>query len=179
MEWVASTLHTTSERGLYSITTALAHTSAASSRLNWRPRRFKLTRPLRRKTKSGFCACAITFQTQSASSAGCRLLLLEMYSGISRCVFQYHKQKKYTAQHNTLISYNTVLHVSFHTNHRQALLITSLRENFVHFSMHFFKFRFGHCLLEYMLAFKLLYWLLSSQPQHIQEFKALVTIICV
>jgi hypothetical protein len=29
------------------------------------PRRFKWTRPLRRKTKSGFCACAITFQTQS------------------------------------------------------------------------------------------------------------------
>ena len=42
-------------------TTADAHTSAASSRLNWRPRRFKWTRPFRRKTKSGFCACAITF----------------------------------------------------------------------------------------------------------------------
>jgi len=27
--------------------------------------RFKWTRPFRRKTKSGFCACAITFQTQS------------------------------------------------------------------------------------------------------------------
>ena len=29
------------------------------------PHRFKWTRPFRRKTKSGFCACAITFQTQS------------------------------------------------------------------------------------------------------------------
>jgi hypothetical protein len=29
------------------------------------PRRFKWTRPFRRKTKSGFCVCAITFQTQS------------------------------------------------------------------------------------------------------------------
>ena len=28
--------------------------------------RVKWTRPFRRKTKSGFCACAITFQTQSA-----------------------------------------------------------------------------------------------------------------
>jgi len=37
MEWVASTLHSTSERGVSSITTANAHTSAASSRLNWRP----------------------------------------------------------------------------------------------------------------------------------------------
>jgi len=35
MEWVASTLHTTSEHGVCSITTADAHTSAASSRLNW------------------------------------------------------------------------------------------------------------------------------------------------
>ena len=65
MEWVASTLHTTSELVVSSITTADAHTSATSSRLNWRPRRFKCTRPFRRKTKSGFCACAVTFQTQS------------------------------------------------------------------------------------------------------------------
>ena len=36
MEWVASTLHTTSEHGVPSITTADAHTLAASSRLNWR-----------------------------------------------------------------------------------------------------------------------------------------------
>jgi hypothetical protein len=41
MKWVASTPHTTSEHGISSITTADAHTSAASSRLNWRPRRFK------------------------------------------------------------------------------------------------------------------------------------------
>jgi hypothetical protein len=67
MEWVASTLHTTSEHGVSSITTADAHTSAASSRLNWRPHRFKWTHPFRRKTKSGFCACAITFQTQSTT----------------------------------------------------------------------------------------------------------------
>jgi len=68
MEWVASTLHTTSEHGVSSITTADAHTSAASSRLNWRPRRFEQTRPFRRKTKCGFCACVITFQTQSTGS---------------------------------------------------------------------------------------------------------------
>jgi hypothetical protein len=65
IEWVSSTLRTTSEHGVSSITTADAHTSAASSRLNWRPSWFKWTRPFRRKTKSGFCACAITFQTQS------------------------------------------------------------------------------------------------------------------
>jgi len=64
MEWVASILHTTSEHGVSSITTADAHTSVVSSRLNWRPCRFKWTRPFRRKMKYGFCTCAITFQTQ-------------------------------------------------------------------------------------------------------------------
>ena len=47
--------HTTSERCLSSITQADAHNSVASSRLNWRPHRFKWTRPFRGKTKSGFC----------------------------------------------------------------------------------------------------------------------------
>ena len=71
MEWVASTLHTTSEHGVSSITTADAHTSAASSRMKWRPCRFKWTRPFRRKTKSGFCVRAITFQTQSTAEILC------------------------------------------------------------------------------------------------------------
>jgi len=62
---VACTLHTTSEHGVSSITIADVHTSAASSRLNWRPHHFKWTHPFRQKTKSGFCTCAITFQMQS------------------------------------------------------------------------------------------------------------------
>jgi len=68
MKWVFSTLHTTSEHSVSSTTTNTtsdAQTSAASSRRNWRHRRFKWTCPFRRKTKSGFCACAITFQKQS------------------------------------------------------------------------------------------------------------------
>jgi ribosomal protein L31 len=68
MEWVASILQTTSEHGVSSITTADTHTSAASSRLNIRHRRFKWTRPFRRMTISGFCTCAITFQTHSTQS---------------------------------------------------------------------------------------------------------------
>jgi len=70
MEWVASNLHTTSEHGVSSITTAVPHTSTNSNQLNWRPRRFKWTRPFRRKTKSGFCACAITFQIGSTYRYG-------------------------------------------------------------------------------------------------------------
>jgi len=66
----ASPCATTFRTQYTTIITAGAHTSAASSRLNWRPFRFKWTRPFRRKTKSGFCACAITFQTQSTSYVG-------------------------------------------------------------------------------------------------------------
>jgi len=65
---IASTLHTTSEHGVSSITNADAHTSAASSRLNCpppSPGRLKWTRPFSWKTKYGFCACAITFQLDS------------------------------------------------------------------------------------------------------------------
>ena len=83
MEWVASTLHTTSEHGVSSITTADAHTSAANSRLNWCPRRFKWTRPFRRKTNSCFCACAITFQL--ASTHFCqRLIQPQGHSAVGR-----------------------------------------------------------------------------------------------
>ena len=57
--------HTASECGVSSITNTDAHTLAASSRLNWLPCRFKWTCPFRRKTKSGFCVCAIRFRTSS------------------------------------------------------------------------------------------------------------------
>jgi hypothetical protein len=63
--------HAASEHGASSITAADAHISAASSRLNWRPCHFKWTSQFRRKTKSGFCACAITFQTQSTYCTTC------------------------------------------------------------------------------------------------------------
>jgi len=71
MGWVASTLYTTSEHGVSLITIADAHTSAVSSRLNWHPHRFKWTCPFCRKTKLGFCACAITFQMQSTRGDLC------------------------------------------------------------------------------------------------------------
>ena len=69
MQWVASILHTTTEHGVSSITTADAHTSAAQQSTDLTPPtgRFKWTRQFGRKTKSGFCVCAITFQTQSKS----------------------------------------------------------------------------------------------------------------
>ena len=83
MEWVASTLHTTLEHGVSSNTTADAHTSATSSRLNCRPRRFKWNRPFRRKTKSGFCACAITFQLAST-----QLYVLHYHQSIKKLGYE-------------------------------------------------------------------------------------------
>ena len=67
MEWVTSKRHMTAEHRLARAVQTLqadAHSSPASSRLNWHPCPFKWTCPFCRKTKSGYCACAITFQTQ-------------------------------------------------------------------------------------------------------------------
>ena len=78
--------HATSERGISSINQADAHTSAASSRLNWRPHRFKWTRPFWGKTKSGFCACAITFRTSYTAfflmDAAGRVAILDLISRV-------------------------------------------------------------------------------------------------
>jgi hypothetical protein len=68
MEWVTSKRHMTAEHRLARAVQTLqsdVNSSPANSRLNWRPCHFKWTRPSRRKTKSGFCACVTTFQTQS------------------------------------------------------------------------------------------------------------------
>jgi len=92
MEWIASTLYTTSEHGIPSITTADAHTSAASSRLNWRPRLFKWTRPFHRKTKSGFCACAITFQTRSTTRSS--NIKSTFFFTVYLCSLQKQKKEK-------------------------------------------------------------------------------------
>ena len=70
MEWVASSLALyVGTRSIQSLS-ADPHSSTASSRLNWHPSRFKWTRPFRWKTKSGFCACAITFRTCYTTEQG-------------------------------------------------------------------------------------------------------------
>ena len=75
MQSVASTLHTASEHAVSSITTADVHTSAARSWLNWRLQAdLNVLVRLAAKTKSGLCACAITFQKQSTA---CRWLGVE------------------------------------------------------------------------------------------------------
>ena len=68
MQLVASTLHTTPEHAVSSITTAdAAHLGCQQSTELTPPHRADLNGLIRfaRKTKSGFCACAITFQTHS------------------------------------------------------------------------------------------------------------------
>jgi hypothetical protein len=86
---------TTSEHGVSSITTVDAHTSAASSRPNWRPRRLKWTRPFRRKTKSGFCACAITFQTQSNTNPNSPFVDLWALRKLNKVSEQLHKSRRW------------------------------------------------------------------------------------
>jgi hypothetical protein len=72
-----------SEHGVSSITTADPHTSTASSWLNWRTCRFKWTHPLRRKTKFGFCACVITFQTQYKTKIYLGIPFVPNFPGVS------------------------------------------------------------------------------------------------
>jgi len=75
MEWVASTLHTTSEHGVSNISTTDAHTSAARSRLNWRPHRFKWTRSVSPKDKIWFLLV-------------CHRISSTVYTVVRRCVQQ-------------------------------------------------------------------------------------------
>jgi len=65
MEWVANTL-ALYRNSLYPALLPLMRTPRLPA-ADWTdtPRQFKWTRPFRRKTKSGFCACAITFQLAS------------------------------------------------------------------------------------------------------------------
>jgi hypothetical protein len=86
MEWVTSKSHMTAEHRLARKVQTLqadVHSSPASSLLNWRPRRFKWTRPFCRKTKSGFCTCAITFQTQS-TPWGLKMQALRSFARLKR-----------------------------------------------------------------------------------------------
>ena len=53
-EWVASTLHTTSEHGVTSITIVDAHISAVSSSLNWRPPPNEMDSPVSPKDEIWF-----------------------------------------------------------------------------------------------------------------------------
>ena len=93
--WVTSKRHMTAEhRPARAVQTLQAdvHSSPASSRLNWLPHRFKWTRPFRWKTKSGFCACAITFQTQSTYSSP-----LYCTQGSHRCLFLAYTLSVFTS----------------------------------------------------------------------------------
>ena len=92
MEWVASIL-TRPRNVVYPAFLTLMRTPRlpAVSRLNWRPHRFKWTSPFRRKTKCGFCACAIRFRTSSAS--------LPMFAAfISQTTVMFHMHRDYTGR---------------------------------------------------------------------------------
>jgi hypothetical protein len=101
MKWVASTLHTTSEPGLSSITIADARTSAASSRLNWGlsylnrlirfterrnlisarvPSHFKSSLPADTCWHVALCMVIITISVQYNTSTSRQRNVLELYA---------------------------------------------------------------------------------------------------
>ena len=69
VEWVASSLalclRTRCIQHYYHYYRWCAHLGCQQSNELTSPRRFKWTRPFRRKPDSGFCACAITFRVRS------------------------------------------------------------------------------------------------------------------
>jgi hypothetical protein len=82
------------------------HSSAASSQLNWCARQFKWTHAFCQKTKSGFCTCAITFQTQctcaitfqtqcTSSSVADNLVLLQYDSVLCHSIIIFHNPMQY------------------------------------------------------------------------------------
>jgi hypothetical protein len=68
MEWVASTILTRSRNAVYPSLLPLMRTTRLPV-VDWTDSPpFKWTRPFRRKTNSGFCACVIRFQTSYTNS---------------------------------------------------------------------------------------------------------------
>jgi len=78
MEWVASILHTTSEHVVSALLPLMRTPRLSVVERTDAPRRFKWTRPFHRKTKSGYCACAITFQLASTSRIYASLFLSKL-----------------------------------------------------------------------------------------------------
>ena len=96
MQWVASTPHTTPEHGVSSITTADAAQLGCQQSNELTPTgRFKWTSPFRLKTKSGFCAFAITFRTRSSSFGAGNSC--QIYFAISKIQVEQHESHVYYA----------------------------------------------------------------------------------
>jgi len=89
MEWVASTLWTTSEHGVSSITTADARVSATSSQLNWRLRWFKWARPFRPKDEIWFLRMCHHISTGLCSLRILHWYCFELLWYFKKCVSRY------------------------------------------------------------------------------------------
>jgi len=115
MEWVASSLALyVGTRSIQSLS-ADPHSSTVSSRLNWHSRRFQWTRPFRWKTKSGFCACAITFRTCYTRTVLLATLEVYSYSSHSCCptgIFHQQVTVWSTSGHTGQEEYTVDLHLS-------------------------------------------------------------------
>ena len=105
MECVASTLHTTSKHDVYPALLPLMRTPRLPV-VDWTDaprRRFKWTRPFRWKTKSGFCACAITFQLASTTLNSITLNTW-WHVQIMSCTPQFHKSSSHSVSFSLKIS---------------------------------------------------------------------------
>ena len=99
------------------------------------PSRFKWTRPFRQKTKSGFCVCAITFQTQSTSVDGNPCAQCSITSPHKSVPFQLnpiHFALSQSASHSLIpTSQNALFHKypDENSNNFGASVVASVRMN--------------------------------------------------
>ena len=112
-----------------------AHTSAASSRLNWRPHRCKWTHLFCRKTKSGVCACAITFQLASTLwyliiFAYVKLnFSVDLWSLACMC-YTLHIDHLWFGHPASILTSNTVTHCVLHRVRDQVLYLYKINYPF-------------------------------------------------
>ena len=113
-EWVASTLHTISEHGVSSITTAdAAHLGLPAVDWTDATHGADLNGLVRfgRKTKCGFCACAVTFQTQSNSFSKLVTFAngLNLDTFFSKCASLLYRQIRYLCNSSRVSAFEMVI----------------------------------------------------------------------
>jgi hypothetical protein len=124
MEWGASTLPLPRNM-LYPSLLPLIHTHRLP--VVDCPLRCKWTRPFRRKKKSGFCACAITFQTQSGDKSHAWLLFISFsFAEIREGGRTYLKPCSCTQHCNLFFS---LLTSTFHAKLAWYFEISKLKKN--------------------------------------------------
>ena len=137
--------------------------------VNWHPRRFKWTRPFRRKTKSGFCTCApshfkrilpvmmaiifLCFNIMLIYVKGCRFSSYDCFIGWTVILgvdwhhfsTGMHLPKVFNIWSNCVASGKCSMHTPYEMQTRQGMLLLAvLQTTDLHLSCHMFWIKTNH-----------------------------------